>query len=171
MGLRLAEVRQDDLAGRIAGQISEFQPDAVLTHSTYGDYGHPDHAAVCSAVIRAMREMQPSSARLFTLSWPDRLVRLNLRMMRLRGADVTRMGPHGDFNLAQAVADAPKRSLSVEVSQWLGIRKAASRVYLEEISRGPLPLRMLERAPVALQRVALGRMGLAEPGVAKSLLR
>ena len=167
--LSLAKAHIDDVAARIAGHIAAFEPDTVITHSPYGDYGHVDHAAVCSATIRAVAQADTGSTYLYCLDWPRLLVRLNLRLMRLARRDVTRMGPSGEFNLEQAVRGAPPATESVDVSAFLETRKAASRAYSDQISVGPLPLRALEYAPVLLQRPFLGRMRLAQvyPSVAE----
>ena len=160
--LRLAETHIDDIAARIAGHITAFGPDTVITHSTYGDYGHVDHAAVCAATIRAVEQADSGSTRLYCLDWPRLLVRLNLRLMRLARRDITRMGPNGQFNLKQAVDNAPPATESIDVAAFLATRKAASRAYAYEISLGPPLLRALEYAPALLQRPFLGRVRLAE---------
>ena len=159
--LRLAEAHIDDVAARIAGHIAVFEPDKVITHSLYGDYGHVDHATVCAATIRAVTQAIAGSTRLYCIDWPRTLVSLNLRLMRLAGRDITRMGPNGEFNLKQAVANAPEFTESVDVTAFLKTRKAASRAYSEEISVGPPLLRALEYAPALLQRPLLGRVRLS----------
>ena len=159
--LRLAEAHVDDIAARIAGHIAAFAPDTVITHSTYGDYGHVDHAAVCAATIRAVVQANSQSTRLYCLDWPRRLVGLNLRLMRLMGRDITRMGPNGEFDLHRALANAPAATEAIDVAAHLKTRKAASRFYSDEISLGPPPLKALENAPVLLQRLVLGRARLA----------
>ena len=160
--LRLADAHLDDIAARIAGRIASFGPDTVITHSTYGDYGHVDHATVCAAAIRAVTQSTNGPARLYCLDWPRPLVRLNLRLMRLARRDITRMGPDGKFNLEHAVANAPQTTKSIDVAAFLGTRKAASRFYSDQISVGPPLLRALEYAPVLLQRPFLGRVRLAQ---------
>ena len=160
--LRLAEAHVDDIAARIAGHIAAFAPDTVITHSTYGDYGHVDHAAVCAATIRAVVQANSSSVRLYCLDWPRRLVGLNLRLMRLTGRDITRMGPNGEFDLQRALANAPAATEAIDVAAHLKTRKAASRFYSDEISLGPPLLRALEYAPTLLQWPVLGRVRLAQ---------
>ena len=160
--LRLAEAHVDDIAARIAGHIAAFAPDTVITHSTYGDYGHVDHATVCAAAIRAVKQANTGSTRLYCLDWPRPLVRLNLRLMRLARRDITRMGPNGKFNLEQAVANTPPAKESLNVAAFLKTRKAASRFYADQISVGPPLLRALEYAPALLQRPFLGRARLAQ---------
>ncbi len=160
--LNLAEAHIDDIAARIAGHITAFVPDTVITHSTYGDYGHIDHATVCAATIRAVEQADPGSTQLYCLDWPRPLVRLNLRLMRFARKDITRMGPNGEFNLEQAVATAPPTTKSINVAAFLKTRKTASRAYAYEISIGPPLLRALEYAPILLQRPFLGRVRLAQ---------
>ena len=160
--LMLADAHVDDIAARIAGHIKAFGPDTVITHSTYGDYGHADHATVCAATIRAVTQANTGSTRLYCLDWPRSLVLINLRLMSLARRDTTRMGPSGMFNLEQAVANAPPATESIDVAAFLGTRKAASRFYSDQISVGPPLLRALEYAPVLLQRPFLGRMRLAQ---------
>ena len=160
--LRLADAHVDDIAARIAGCIASFGPDTVITHSTYGDYGHVDHATVCAATIRAVKQAADASTRLYCLDWPRPLVRLNLRLMRLARQDITRMGPNGKFNLERAVVNAPPTTESIDVSEFLKTRKAASRFYADPISVGPPLLRALEHAPTLLQRPFLGRVRLAQ---------
>ncbi len=160
--LRLAETHIDEIAARIAGHITAFGPGTVITHSTYGDYGHVDHATVCAATIRAVQQADSGSTRLYCLDWPRFLVRLNLRLMRLARKDITRMGPNGQFNLEEAVANAPPATKSIDVAAFLKTRKAASRAYAYEISVGPSLLRALEYAPALLQRPFLGRVRLAQ---------
>ena len=160
--LRLADAHLDDIAARIAGRIASFGPDTVITHSTYGDYGHVDHATVCAATIRAVTQATTGPTRLYCLDWPRPLVRLNLRLMRLARRDITRMGPDAKFNLEHAVANAPPTTESIDVAAFLKTRKAASRFYSDQISVGPPLLRALEYAPALLQRPFLGRVRLAQ---------
>lgn len=160
--LSLAEAHIDDIAARIAGHIAAFGSDTVITHSTYGDYGHVDHATVCAATIRAVQHADTGSPRLYCLDWPRVQVRLNLRLMRLARKDTKRMGPNGEFNLQQAVTNAPPATESIDVTAFLKTRKAASRAYANEISVGPPLLRALEYAPVLLQRPFLGQVRLAQ---------
>ena len=160
--LMLANAHVDDIAARIAGHVAAFAPDTVITHSTYGDYGHVDHATVCAATIRAVTQANAGSTRLYCLDWPRPLVQLNLRLMRLARRDTTRMGPNGEFNLEHAVANAPPCTDVLDVAPFLKTRKAASRFYSDQISVGPPLLRALEYAPALLQRPFLGRARLAQ---------
>ena len=162
--LRLADAHVDDIAARIAGHITAFEPDTVITHSTYGDYGHVDHAAVCAATIRAVVQENTQTRRaLYCLDWPRRLVRLNLRLMRLAWDETSPVWVRTVSSISRrAVANAPAATESIDVAAFLKTRKAASRFYSDEISLGPPPLKALENAPVLLQRLVLGRVRLAQ---------
>jgi LmbE family N-acetylglucosaminyl deacetylase len=155
--LALANVPIGDLANRISGRLVEINPDVVITHSPYGDYGHADHAAVYRAVVRAFGQSAGDDARLYALDWSRLLVRLNSRLMRLGGRDISRMGPKGQFNLATSIQASASSSISFDVANRLGARRIASRWYEPEISKGPLPMRLLERLPLLVQRLFLGK--------------
>ena len=153
----LSVVPVDDIAGRVSGRISEIAPDVVITHSIYGDYGHPDHAAVYEATLRAVERSASDTVRLYALSWPRWMVRLNLRLMKAGGREIRKMGPRGRFNLSAAVYRSKDPTISIKVGNRLGIRREACRWYESEIAKGPLPLRILERLPLWIQSRFLGR--------------
>lgn len=154
----LATAPVSDLAGRIGGRISEYDPDVVITHSRYGDYGHADHAATYQATVQAFEVSAGERSRLYALAWPNFLVGLNSRLMKIGGRDIRRMGPDGRFNLPMALRSpgASGTSVTIEVADMLGLRRVASRWYALEISKGPLPLRILERLPLWIQKWFLG---------------
>jgi len=162
----LATAPVGDLAGRIGGRLSEYDPDLVITHSRFGDYGHADHAAAHRATVRAFDAFADERSRLYALAWPNFLVRINTRLMKIGGRDIRHMGPDGRFNLPVALRpdSSAGAGVTVDVADMLGTRRVASRWYRPEISGGPLPLRVLERLPVWLQRRVLG-------GARLSLLR
>ena len=62
-------------------------------------------------------------------------------------------------------ADSQSSRLSVtqihDVGHFLPARKRAARHYANELSKGPLPLRLLEAAPTWLQRPVLGKARLS----------
>lgn len=153
----LSVVPVDDIASRISGRISEINPDVVITHSVHGDYGHPDHAAVYEATLRAVERSISDTLRLYSLNWPRWMVKFNLRLMKLGGREVRRMGPRGRFNLSAAVYRSEDSTTSMRVGDKLTIRREASRWYAPEIARGPLPLRILERFPLWIQSRILGK--------------
>ncbi len=157
---RLSNAPLADLVAGVSGRIAEFEPDVEITHSSYGDYGHPDHAAVSNAVQIAVRnhsELEQSAVRLYLLEWPRWVVQLNARLMRVGGRDIRRMGEDGRFNLTTALGVETGQSVVIDVAGYLAVRRSASRWYSAEIARGPLPMRLLERAPVWMQKFFLGK--------------
>lgn len=142
---------------RICGKMTELAPDIVLTHSRYGDYGHPDHAFAHRAAMAAAAEAAPG-AEVYALAWPQRIVRANAAIGRLFGG---RSGPIPGFDFAEALRAAPPVTETVNVRRFLGVRKRAARHYAKEMARGPLPMRMLEAAPVWAQSLFLGKARLS----------
>lgn len=159
----LATAPIGELTARIGGRISEFDPDLVVTHSRFGDYGHADHAAAHNATVRAFDVFADIRSRLYALDWPKFLVGLNTRMMKVGGRDIRHMGPDGRFDLPLALRIPRKEGagVTIDVADMLGARRAASRWYQAEIAKGPLPLRMLERLLLRLQRMTLGKARLS----------
>jgi LmbE family N-acetylglucosaminyl deacetylase len=153
----LATVPIDDVAGRIAGRISELNPAVIITHAPYGDYGHADHAAAHRATVRAVEQIPGDMPRLYSLSWPIWLMWLNVRMMKIGRRDIHRMGPDGRFNFGLSLQHQQNPSLVIKVSSYLGVRRDASRWYKKELALGPLPMRILERLPLRIQAIFLGR--------------
>jgi len=159
IGTRLSIAPIADLVGGIGGRIAESGPDIVITHSPYGDYGHPDHAAVSTAVratVQKSSNTQQSPIELYLLEWPRWVVRLNARLMKLGGRDTRRMGEDGRFNLNRMLHSEIGTLVKVDVAGHLEVRREASRLYAAEIAKGPLPMRLLEMAPHSLQRFFLG---------------
>ena len=134
-----------------------MNPDVIVTHSVHGDYGHPDHAAVYEATLGAVRRAAGDTVRLYALNWPRWMVKLNLRLMKLGGREIRRLGPRGRFNLSAAVYRSENSTISIDVRHQLGVRRKASRWYAAEIAKGPLPLRILERLRLWIQSRFLGR--------------
>ena len=50
------EVDPDRLAGQIAGTLRRHGAEALLTHGTNGEYGHPAHQLMHQAALRIVRE-------------------------------------------------------------------------------------------------------------------
>jgi mycothiol S-conjugate amidase len=153
----LGEALLEDIAARIAGRIDDFAPQAVLTHSPYGEYGHPDHIAVHRATVAAFHARPRGEARLYCLAYPLPLVRLNHWLMRLSGKEISRAGPRGTVDIRAAVRAAPRKSGVIDVRAHVAARTRAAAAYAGLIAAGPFPLRMLERSPQWVQRRFFGR--------------
>lgn len=158
---RVATAPLADISGRISGRMLEFDPDLVVTHAPYGDYGHADHAAVYRATVTAV-EGAPEDLRgklsLYALDWPSWAMRINTLMLRLARHNTHEMGHDGGFDLIAAVNSTRGQRISFQVGSFLGVRRNASRHYGPEIADGPLVLRFLEKLPAVLQRPVLGNV-------------
>ncbi|MBI4201584.1 MAG: PIG-L family deacetylase [Chloroflexi bacterium] len=147
------------VAGAIGRVMDDLQPDAVITDSPYGAYGHPDHIVVHWATVEAFQKHKKAGARLYCLALPLPLVRLNLRLMALR-LPVHGLGPHGHIDLAAAVKTAPEKTALVDTRGYVRCRRTAARCYAEEIAGAPLPLKLLEWSPLWVQRLVFRRTAL-----------
>jgi LmbE family N-acetylglucosaminyl deacetylase len=157
---QLSTAPTSDIAGRIGGRILEFEPDIVITHSPYGDYGHPDHATANRATMLAAANTGAygvAGIRLYALEWSGLMLWLSRRMLKIGGRSVQKMGPDGRFNFELASRSPQGKNLSIDVARGLGKRRLASHWYSKEISQGPLPMRLLEVLPLWIQRVFLGK--------------
>ncbi|MBI4340552.1 MAG: PIG-L family deacetylase [Chloroflexi bacterium] len=157
---QVAALPRQELAEAIGMVVTCVAPDVVLTDSPYGAYGHPDHVAVHQATMAAFHDHGKGGARLYCLAFPLPLVRLNLRLMSLRGIDSRHFGPRGDIDLAAIVASAREKTALVPVGRYVSYRRAAARCYAEDIALAPLPLKLLEKAPLIVQRLLFWRCAL-----------
>lgn len=53
------DATMDEFAGAIREHLAELRPDAVLTHGTNGEYGHPQHIFTHRAVWVALADLAP----------------------------------------------------------------------------------------------------------------
>lgn len=114
------------LGGQIAAAVKQFKVDAVLTHGSNGEYGHPAHVLMHQmtlAAVAALRKEQASSAPLlytFAANFPDH------PRPRLANADdpadlVLDISPYFDKKEAAAMCHKTQHALFVRrPSQELG---------------------------------------------------
>lgn len=158
----LAAAPPGELAARIEGRIDDFRPSLVVTHSSYGEYGHADHVHVHRATLAAFDSRPRPGSRLWTLAYPLPLVRLNLLAMRLTGHDPAHAGPEGNIDLGEAVRNALPKSFAVDVRDSVQLRRQAAAHYAPVIRSGPPHLRALEAMPVWAQRLIFRRAAVTE---------
>jgi LmbE family N-acetylglucosaminyl deacetylase len=56
------------LVAEITAYIQQIQPDAVITHGSSGEYGHPAHRLTFNAVSQAIDSLQEQAPLLYTFS-------------------------------------------------------------------------------------------------------
>ena len=146
-----------ELVAAIGAILQSFQPDVMLVDSQYGSYGHPDHVYVHRAAVRAFADRARPGSKLYALAFPRLLVRLHLLLLAGIRRGNPRVGPNGKIDLAQVMVNPPKSSARIDVSKFIVKRRLAAQAYAAEIDAAPLPLKMLERSPLWLQKLFLGR--------------
>ena len=155
----LAAAPLSEIANAVGKVMANVQPDVVLTDSAYGAYGHPEHIVMHRACTMAFQKHKKEGAKLYCLAYPLPLVRLNLRLMGKR-LPVHTLGPRGDIDLAAIVKSAPRKTALVNTNRYVRYRRAAAQCYEEDIRLAPLPLKLLERSPLWVQRLLFWRTAL-----------
>lgn len=89
---RLADVPHEELAGRLVGILSAFEPDVVVTFGPDGITGHADHVAIHRAATEAFhraREGRPSRgfARLLYTALPESTIERWREIQRQAGVE------------------------------------------------------------------------------------
>lgn len=168
----LLSAPEDVVVSQVEGRIAELMPSMIITHSPSGDYGHPDHALCHRLTARAAASAAPQAA-VYALAWPKKVLWLNALVERVMGVVTLRKLRNSDAGPVAALTGksggdaSPVRpaNLSVttthDVHRYLATRKRAARHYKQELAVGPLPLRLLEAAPIPLQRLVLGKSHLS----------
>lgn len=153
----LGRLAVGDLAAGVRKVIVDAAPDVVLTDAAYGSYGHPHHVLVHRAAVAAVqsiaRDQQP---RLYALAFPLPLVRLNERI-RLLGVRTRALGGRPDLDLQAILRQDHPTTARVKVRPFVATRRRAAACYAEEIAAAPLPLKLLERAPLWVQQIFFGQ--------------
>ena len=147
----------------IEGKITQLEPSMIVTHSPSGDYGHPDHARCHQLTVDAAASVAPNAA-VYALAWPRAMLWLNgvaARLLRAPGAKGKRPGTVSQDEAGDSQSNRFSVTQVHDVRRFLSARKRAARHYRSELSKGPLPLRLLEAAPVWLQWPVLGKARLS----------
>lgn len=107
----LAAAPLEQVAREVAGYIRKLKPQVVLTFDPFGGYGHPDHIAIQQATERAFRlageeadidslpPYQPQ--KLYYHTFPNRALRLLVRILPIFGKDPRKWGRNDDIDLVE----------------------------------------------------------------------
>ena len=106
------------VAGRIAERLRELRPQVVLTHGPYGEYAHPDHAAVHRATVAAFDLLSPEHrpAKLYFFTLGRKGLRWFVRLMPLLGFDPEAVGANRDVNLRAALQNQRPVTTRIDTS-------------------------------------------------------
>lgn len=178
----LAMASIEEVAGRAVRIIREIRPDVVITHDEGGGYGHPDHLATHSAIVKAFYAAGDSAqypesgppfqpGKLYFGVRPRKLMRIIIRLMPLLGQDPHHFGRNRDVDLTRLTnVDYPvhavirlkkpaieirNRAVACHASQNGGRRRLSLFRILEIIGkiRGPRDSFMREYPPPVRQRL------------------
>jgi LmbE family N-acetylglucosaminyl deacetylase len=134
----LVQAPLEDVAGAIAERIRDLRPQVVLTHGPYGEYGHPDHAAVHRATVAAY-ELLPDRdrpAKLYVYTLGRRGMRWFVRLTPLLGFDPEAVGANRDVNLRAALANQLPVTTRVDTSSGQAAKRQAVACHASQHS-GP----------------------------------
>lgn len=124
--------------GRVVALIREIRPQVVITHDNTGGYFHPDHIHCCkittAAFFAAGDEAQypdcgPGAfraTRLYYTAFANRLLKLFILRMRVRGQDPTRAGRNRDIDFTQLGFPSDKLHARINYSKYWDVKKLAS---------------------------------------------
>ncbi|MBI4329140.1 MAG: PIG-L family deacetylase [Chloroflexi bacterium] len=159
----LVAAPQEEVVERVLKVMEEVKPQVVITDSAYGAYGHPDHVLMHRATASAFAQYAASAGatqKLYALAYPMPLVRLNVRLLRLWGVPVSRLGLRGEVDLPQIIREDYPISARLDVRSYVRYRKEAGRCHRSQIAAAPLPLKLLEASPVWFQTRLFGHLHL-----------
>lgn len=138
----------EHLVAELRGYIDRLQPQVILTHDPFGGYGHPDHVRCCEAVTAAFHTARhegqsPQLQKLYYTAFDKRMLKLIVRLMPLFGQDPSAIGRNKDIDLVEISQwDTPVHA-TINVSNYLTQKDAASRAHASQYSGGPAFIRFL----------------------------
>src|SRR5579885_2936434 len=130
------QIPLETLTQQVAEVMRRVRPQVVITFNTFGAYGHPDHIKINQATVAAFQQLQAEPEhpqKLYYASGPDRLLRIGIMVMRLRGKNPHTAGKNNDVDL-QAIADAMTRPTTrVSIAGYLTPMWAAMRCHASQM--------------------------------------
>ncbi len=131
-------VDKADVIGRIVDLIRRIQPQVVITHDETGGYFHPDHIHCCKVTTAAFfaagdseqytetgsEPFQPD--RLYYTAFSNRMVKVFVMLMRLRGRDPKRAGRNKDIDFTKLGIPPAKLHAKIAYSDYWDTKKLAS---------------------------------------------
>ena len=110
----LASAPLEEVAARIVEIIRRLKPEVIITSDPQGGYGHPDHIAIHKATIKAFEaagdpQQYPEAGpafqpqKLYYHTFPHRLLKFMVNVMKFFGRDVHHMGRNRDIDMAAFV--------------------------------------------------------------------
>ncbi len=129
---------ENEAIGRVVGLIREIQPQVVITHDETGGYFHPDHIHCCEITTAAFHaagdegqfpEIGPDvyqPGRLYYTAFSNRMVKIYIMIMRLRGLDPSKAGRNKDIDFTKLGIPPKKIHAKIGYRQYWDVKKSAS---------------------------------------------
>ncbi|MDQ0379956.1 PIG-L family deacetylase [Amycolatopsis thermophila] len=133
----------EEAAQRLAAILREENADVLTVYDDYGTYGHPDHIQVHRVGMRAAE--LAGTPRVYQSTANRDHVRAGLEVFAARAADTGVQIPGVD-GLAELGKPAAEITAAVDVTPWLGVKRAAMRAHASQISEQSLFLAMPDDA-------------------------
>jgi len=161
-----ALIRQpvEQVAHEILDYIMRLAPAVIMTHDPFGGYGHPDHVRVCEATTTAfyLARAKTSTAdlptfppqKLYYTAFPKDLIKIAAPLMQLAGQDPTAIGRNQDINLLEISRWETPVTTTIDVSDALANKQAASEAHASQYSGGPAWLSIV---PPPVRQLLTGR--------------
>lgn len=135
------------VAREILDYIERLSPSVVVTHDPFGGYGHPDHIRICEATTAAFYLARNRAStddwtairpqKLYYSAFPKHLIKVAIPLMRLAGQDPTAVGRNRDINLVEISRWATPVTTTIDITDSLPIKQAASEAHASQYAGGP----------------------------------
>jgi LmbE family N-acetylglucosaminyl deacetylase len=177
----LAAAPVEQVVERLVPLIRRIQPQVVITFDPIGGYCHPDHVAIHNAAVRAfhaagdetytsddLTAYQPQ--KLYFHTFPRRLMRILVRVLRFLGKDPRRFGRNNDIDLVQiaepdfpvharinyrSVIEAKQKASACHASQTGPPNSSLIALFLRLGAAQETYMRAYPPAPVGLREIDL----------------
>ena len=129
---------EQEAVGKVVRLIREIRPQVVMTHDETGGYFHPDHimcwkittaAFLAAGQAGEYAEIGPApfqADRLYYTAFSNRLLKVIIAMMRLRGQDPTQMGRNKDIDFTRLGLPPGKIHARIDYRRYWDVKALAS---------------------------------------------
>jgi LmbE family N-acetylglucosaminyl deacetylase len=147
----LFQAPMEEVVERITRLIRSIRPQVVLTFDPTGGYYHPDHVKMHRATTLAFHAAGDPNRflgqlddgllayrpqKLYYTVFPQRLVKLLVKVLPLFGQDPAAMGQNKDVNLKRLTDVEQAVTTRIHVAPWFEASLQASRCYASQTSGG-----------------------------------
>jgi len=141
-----AFINADDVeaTGRVVALIRQIRPQVVITHDETGGYYHPDHIHCWKITTAAFHmagdptqypDIGPAAyqpQRLYYTGFSNRIVKLLILMMRLRGQDPKHSGRNKDIDWTKIGLDPRQLNAHIDYRRYWDVKRAAGAAHASQ---------------------------------------